>query len=62
MAQKFTLIIDCDNAAFEDDALAETARIVKRVWVELQDGRQSGACRDINGNRVGEWDFASEIE
>jgi len=57
----FTLKVDCDNAAFEDDPAPELARILR----EVADGIESGEPRfagwqgwfqtihDVNGNDVG---------
>lgn len=54
---KFTVEIECDNAAFEDDSGAEVARILRNLAAELENnpgvlGRFP--LRDTNGNRVGE--------
>ena len=60
---RFTIDIQCDNAAF-DPPRPELARILRHVVTELEDARlvESGAAdaehggyslRDINGNRVG---------
>lgn len=51
---KFTIEIDCDNAAFEDGNLhQEVARILSQVQKQLLDDRDCIALYDINGNRVG---------
>ena len=56
---KFTLSIDCDNAAFDEDGGSEVARILREAarWIgggALRDGASS-CLRDINGNEVGQW-------
>lgn len=57
MAKKFRLSIDTGNAAFEDGAAQEVARILR----ELADRIEGRACLpdavrlfDINGNHVGD--------
>lgn len=57
---KFVLHIDCDNAAFEDGAYGEVARILGEAAIQIeQQGRlgsaSGGTLRDLNGNRVGGW-------
>lgn len=59
----FTLTIDTDNAAFDDDPGAEVARILRsvadRVDADLGPGPLlGGAARDVNGKTVGRWSFA----
>lgn len=53
---RFTLTIECDNAAFADDERAmEVARILREVADEC-DAYDIGArikLRDLNGNTVG---------
>lgn len=58
---RFTLTIDCDNAAFGDtpqERLAEVARIVIRCGERLEtmtEGYPFGTLCDANGNRVGHY-------
>ena len=54
---KFTLNIDCNNAAFEGDTDAEVARILKEVAEKIEGGASSGTISDINGNRVGYFSY-----
>ena len=51
---KFKLEIDCDNAAFEDDAAREVRRILLRLCNQAfhQEGGKLNLL-DINGNSVG---------
>lgn len=59
---QFMLNIDCDNAAFEDDAAAEVARILEGLAAHLRgmsQGYPEGHLRDANGNAVGYWVLAS---
>lgn len=65
----FTLTIQTDNAAFADasgertsEAMgAEIARILRNVAAIVMDGPDldgdSGNIRDVNGNRVGVWEY-----
>ena len=52
---KFNLEFDMDNAAFDDDWRAESARILLVVVEKLLCGFQSGPLEDINGNRLAAW-------
>ena len=58
---KFTLAIECDNAAFDDEPGAEIARILKRVANNMRDtslrGNDSCSLHDYNGNKVGHWHY-----
>lgn len=51
----FSLIIETDNAAFDDAEATETARILRAVADRLEDGNLDGKAHDLNGNTVGEW-------
>lgn len=52
---KFTIEIDCGNAAFGDYPWDEVARILKAYAERLENGHRPDrpALYDINGNRVG---------
>lgn len=55
----FTLTIDCDNAAFEDNLKGEVARIlVNLVESRIAWDDTEGNLRDAGGNTVGSWSFA----
>lgn len=61
---KFTLRIECDNAAFADDRNAEVARILRDLFdfigskvCFLADHLETGTVRDLNGSRVGVWGY-----
>jgi hypothetical protein len=60
------LTIECGNAAFEDMPGAEVARILRAVADKVEGvrngDRESGVCRDINGNFAGEWTLDLEDE
>ncbi len=54
------LIINMDNAAFDDEPATETARLLERVAQQVRDGRESAPVMDINGNNVGYWEIHAE--
>ena len=58
---KFTLTIDCDNAAFEPDIDSgcepEIARVMRHVAEQLERGATGAPIFDFNGNRVGFFRF-----
>jgi hypothetical protein len=58
---QFTLTIDMDNAAFEDEPVIELGRLVSRVGQRLYDYGESGSDRilDSNGNTVGRWEITA---
>ncbi|WP_038384964.1 hypothetical protein [Bradyrhizobium elkanii] len=50
---KFVCTIRTDNAAFDDDRCAETARILRDVADQVEKNRSvRGWAHDANGNRV----------
>ena len=53
----FSLTIECDKAAFEDDP-DQLAKLLRQVADRVDDGQrqQSGSVRDANGNKVGTWE------
>ena len=52
----FNLKIKTDNAAFDDgEKTNEVCRILEAVIESLKVGYQDGGCRDVNGNKVGDW-------
>lgn len=55
------ITIDCDNAAFESDALREVARILKTIVrdVSHMDAPYDFKLRDVNGNTVGSFEVTS---
>lgn len=59
---RFTLTIDCDNAAFgnlEDAAqpAAEVVRILRYAADRIESGPSAGELCDANGNTVGRFGF-----
>jgi hypothetical protein len=55
----FYVQFECDNAAFEDNAHGEIARILREIAKKVEIGQTEGACMDFNGNRCGEFDLNS---
>lgn len=53
---KYTITINCDNAAFDPEPEIEVSRILKKLAddVVMHDFQTKIILRDINGNRVGE--------
>jgi hypothetical protein len=51
----FNVKISTGNAAFEDNAGTELARILRELADKLDNGETTGILRDYNGNRVGEY-------
>jgi hypothetical protein len=51
----FTLEINCNNAAFDDEGHAEVARILRELAerLEADESIKQVPLQDINGNRVG---------
>ena len=49
-------ITNTDNAAFDGgNKGVELARILREIAEKIENGVTSGACWDINGNKVGYW-------
>lgn len=58
---RFTLTIECDNAAFGESVTPrqrETVRVLRAVAERIAKGGDSdGKCMDANGNTVGRFGF-----
>ena len=56
----FNITISSSNAAVasEDDARAETARLLRLAAERIECGQQPGVMRDSNGNCVGRASFS----
>ncbi|HEV2530938.1 hypothetical protein [Phenylobacterium sp.] len=55
----FRLEIDTHNAAFDDGAASEVARILRQVAKRIEAGELEGEPWDVNGNRVGAFELNS---
>ena len=51
------LTIETGNAAFDDSAADECARILRAAADALERGTSGAPLHDINGNRVGRFDL-----
>ncbi len=63
MSLKFTLEIDCGNAAFNDGPNSlqqELWDILYDAANRVSDGQTAGVLKDINGNPVGSFKLAEE--
>lgn len=60
MADVFALHIHTDNAAFEDDAGTEIARILREAATAIERGTRQQRLHDLNGNTVGRFRFKEE--
>lgn len=55
---------ETENAAFEDDRAAETARIIHEIADRIADGWTVdiiGNIRDINGNQIGRYELTEAV-
>ena len=60
-----TISFSTENAAFDCDSEdkwerdyfrnEEIKRVLKNICNQLDNGKTSGSCMDINGNKVGTW-------
>lgn len=61
---KLRIVIGLDNSAFEPQAGAEIARILRELAEKFEAGSDGGrgnrVIRDINGNRVGRAEFVED--
>ena len=57
---KFQLVIESDNAVFEDEPVTETASILRDVARKIEGGILEDNCLDRNGNRVGDYYFCDQ--
>lgn len=51
---------ETDNAAFDDAPATETARILRQIARDIEQGYNLGgaAIYDTNGNRIGQWSLS----
>ena len=58
MSINFKVIMNLDNAAFQDrNTEMETARILREIADKIENGDDSLKIYDINGNSIGSWGF-----
>lgn len=53
----FKLVIRTGNAAFDDNAGPEVARILRDASRAVDSGQTTGTLRDVNGNVVGSFEL-----
>jgi hypothetical protein len=51
-----------ENEAFRDNETEETVRILRDIAKKIESGRVDGAVMDLNGNKIGTWDYCEEFE
>lgn len=56
----FVLVIETDNAAFEDALSHEILRIAARAAKLVESGHNARWLRDANGNRCGWFNYPAE--
>lgn len=58
----FTLTITTDDDAIATDGGVELARILRSVAVDVENNcaGSTALVRDVNGNRVGRWDWSDD--
>jgi len=57
---KFDCIINMDNDAFANDQHLELSRILNKIardFYEFECVERTKTIRDINGNKIGTWQF-----
>lgn len=55
---RFTVTIDVDNAAFEEDPGMEVARILRKIAdIQAAERADAGTFTDSNGNTVGSFAY-----
>jgi len=66
---KFTLTFMCETSVFTDDPSIEISRILRATADKIEiglnpmrNGLDGDPIRDINGNRIGEWEFVSHTD
>ena len=59
---KHSITIHTDNAAFSDDPNAETARILRHIADQVEQGVDHIPVYDINGNRVGTYMYEHDMD
>ncbi len=53
----FIFKIETDNDAFREDDTAEIARLLREAADKLEEGQTARGVKDLNGNRVGQWEY-----
>lgn len=53
MSERFTIVIETGNAAFEDSPTEELAQVLERMAARVREAGELPVPRDSNGNKVG---------
>lgn len=61
MAERFTIVIQTGNAAFEDAPATEVARILRAMADRMESCGMLPVPRDANGNKCGSVTTETEI-
>ena len=46
-----------DNDNFNGESTEEIARILRKIATDIENGDTAKGIMDINGNRIGQWEF-----
>jgi hypothetical protein len=58
--ERLTIVLNLENAAFEDAPMSEAARILRKLADDMEEcGPSNYRLRDLNGNTVGTASFES---
>jgi len=63
MGATLEIKFNTDNQAVSDDPSGEAIRILKSITQQIEDSYGHdvhGYIRDLNGNRIGEWELATD--
>ena len=50
------------NEAFQGDETGETVRTLREIARKMERGTEAGPVMDLNGNKIGAWEYCSECE
>lgn len=50
------------NVSFENQGTSEVVRILREIIKKIENGRVDGVVMDLNGNKIGTWDYSPEWE
>lgn len=56
----FEIKIKTGGAAFDESGY-EVTRILKEIIIKMENGHTKGVIMDINGNKVGNWEYDYEM-
>lgn len=56
----FTIKFETNNDAFADDPQTEICRILGVIQKSLMNNGSGGHVKDVNGNKIGQWDYTPD--